>query len=337
MSFWLNNFSHLYIERDAAEHVRAARWRKRFPGAETVRIGDWRDFFNRPGQDFNRQKRSRKLILAVKKKPFLHQCPECVSGGAHPNSYYTSPAINCPYDCAYCFLRGRYPSANLTAYVNQEDFFEAARRMAEKRRAPSAPLYLAVSHETDLAALEGRLGLCREWIEFSRREPDIAIEIRTKSAAVRPVSTIPPHPRAVWAWTLSPEPVVKAYEKKTPPLARRLEAARRAVEAGWPVRLCFDPVLRVKGWQDLCRQCAEETFAVIHPDKIRDVTAGVFRIGQDYFKRAKRRAGSDLWFLPYAHEEGAVSYTKEERLEMAGFFAKLLAQYVEKEKIKIWM
>jgi len=121
-----------------------------------------------------------------------------------------------------------YPSANVVLYVNTEDFFEATRRAVERRADPDTPLYLAISYDTDLLAFESLAHYCRLWIEFCRETPDLLVEIRTKSANYAGLGKLPPHPRAILAWTLSPDEVVRAYEKLTPSLDKRLQAAARA-------------------------------------------------------------------------------------------------------------
>ena len=71
--------------------------------------------------------------------------------------------MNCVFDCEYCYLKGMYPSANLVVFVNLEDIL---RKWKETCR---APVYLCVSYDTDLLALEHLTGYAARWIEFVRR------------------------------------------------------------------------------------------------------------------------------------------------------------------------
>ena len=72
--------------------------------------------------------------------------------------------MNCVFDCEYCYLKGMYPSANLVVFVNLEDIFAEV----EKRLAAHS-VYLCVSYDTDLLALEHLTGYAARWIEFVRR------------------------------------------------------------------------------------------------------------------------------------------------------------------------
>src|SRR5690606_38448337 len=148
----------------------------------------------------------------------------------------------CPYDCRYCYLQGMYASANLVVFANVGDYVAATEERLESLP-PGAPMHLALSYDTDLLALENLLGMIRRWLPVIRRNPRLVAEVRTKSASDSALAGEPPCDRMVLAWTLSPAEVAKAHEPLAPPLKARLQAARRAQDAGWPVRLCFDPLL----------------------------------------------------------------------------------------------
>ena len=63
------NFSHIYVERDAFDFELTDLTLSKFPRATVIKIGHYKDVFNRPGQDFQIQKSSMKLILAKKTEP----------------------------------------------------------------------------------------------------------------------------------------------------------------------------------------------------------------------------------------------------------------------------
>ena len=337
MSCWLPDFSHLYVESAARDYPLTGKLLKRFPKSQRVWIDDYLEVFARSRQNFQMQKRSMKLILAVKKDNFLYAGSNNAQDFGYPNFHYNTLILNCLYNCDYCFLQGMYPSANVVLYVNTEDFFEATRRAVERRADPDTPLYLAISYDTDLLAFESLAHYCRLWIEFCRETPDLLVEIRTKSANYAGLGKLPPHPRAILAWTLSPDEVVRAYEKLTPSLDKRLQAAARAQADGWPVCLCFDPVLRIPNWREAYKQCVEKTFERIDPGRVRNVSVGVFRMNREYFKRMKKsRDDSDILFYPYKSDGNVVTHSTLERREMTGFLKETLEQYIDKEKIALW-
>lgn len=332
---WQPRFSHLYIERGAADDELTQRLRRRFAKATIVWIDDYQEVFGRGGQDFAAQKQSPKLILARKKRDFLYSGNEYVQEFAYRNFYYNALVLNCPYDCRYCYLQGMYPSANLVVFTNREAYEEAA--IQQLRSLPAGErMHLALSYDTDLLALENLLGGVRAWLPILRREPNLVAEVRTKSAAFGALADEIPCERLILAWTLSPEAVAREHEPLTPSLEARLRAARAAQEAGWSVRLCFDPLLRVAEWRRQYAELLEQTFAVLDPARVENVSVGVFRMAAEYFRKVKRMERTPLLLSPMARANNAVSYPGNVRAEMAEWFRLELARYVPESSIYLW-
>ena len=115
------NFSHIYIEEGALEFEVTRAVLARFEQASVIPISSYKDVFNRPQQEWQTQKQSQKLILAVKPDDLLYKASDIAPDFGHEHFYYNTPLLNCVYDCSYCFLQGLYPSANLVFFVNQAD------------------------------------------------------------------------------------------------------------------------------------------------------------------------------------------------------------------------
>lgn len=332
---WQPRFSHLYIERRAAGDALTERLRARFAKATVVWIDDYQEVFGRSGQDFAAQKASPKLILAHKKDNLLYDGNAYVQDFAYEHFYYNALVLNCPYDCRYCYLQGMYPSANLVAFTNWEAYFAATR--ARLRELPgNAPMHLALSYDTDLLALENLIGGVRAWLPLVREESRLVAEVRTKSAAFSALAEEAPCERMILAWTLSPEAVTRAHEPLTPPLKARLQAARAAQEAGWPVRLCFDPLLLVDDWRRHYRELLDETFAVLDAGRIQDVSVGVFRMASEYYRKVRKMRRTALLHSPMVRANNAISYSDPVRAEMISWFQSELQHHVPADFIHLW-
>jgi spore photoproduct lyase len=334
----MNNFSHIYIEEGAQAYALAEHVLRRFPNAKRVWIKDYKEVFSRSNQHFQLQKKSMKLVLGIKKENFLYEGSDNSQSFGYRNFYYNTLMLNCVYNCDYCYLQGMYPSANIVAFVNIEDFFEATRKAVEERLYKSEPLYLSISYNTDLLALESVVPYSAYWIEFVRTYGDILIEIRTKSANYKAIRHLEVTPRVILAWTLSPADVAWVYEKGTPSLSRRIEAVKEAISDGWQVRLCFDPILRVENWKEKYTRFIEKTFDEIPAGKIHDVSVGVFRMNATYFHRIKKgREDSSVLYYPFEVENETVSYPAPQRKEIVSVIYEKLCQYLPEEKIALWV
>ena len=338
MNYGHSNFSHLYIERAAEKYAMTKHLLSRFSKAKRIFIDNYKDVFARPGQHFQTQKRSIKLILAVKRGHLIYQGSNNAQDFGYSNFHYNANILNCVYNCDYCYLQGMYPSANIVVFVNMEDYFSATNIAINQRTDPDAPLYLAISYDTDLLALESIVPYCREWIEYSRKKNNLLIEIRTKSANYRSLNNLSPHDQVILAWSLAPKTVASRYEINTPSLERRLESASQAIDDGWAVRLCFDPILLVPNWREIYSQFVKETFEKIPAEKIRDISIGTFRMNSEYLKRIKKqRADSDILYFPYETTGRVVSPSQKIKEEINSEISMFLESYIDQKKIEVWV
>ena len=336
-SHYLKRFSHIYLEAGVEDYALTRTILDRLPNATRVAVKNYKDVFARPGQNFQLQKRTPKLILARKKDHFIYEGSEASQDFGYRNFYYNSLLLNCIYNCDYCYLQGMYPSGNMVVFVNEGDFLEATLNAIESRPYPDEPLYLCISYDTDLLAYENVVPYASRFIEFTRKQDDLVIEVRTKSANWRSLEAIEPNDRCILAWTLSPPTVAERYEKLAPSSDQRIEAIKKCLDLGWPVRLCFDPVLRVDGWETVYPSYFEEVFNRLPAQKIRDVSLGVFRMNPDYFKRIKKqRVDSDVLYYPFIRDSQIISYPSNERAEMMKTLKKALEKRLPSEKIEVW-
>ena len=330
-------FSHIYVERRIRNHPRTEQILLRFPQAQIVEIEHYKDVFNRHGQDCVRQHQAQALILAEKTDHFFYEgAPVCQDFG-NTNFYYCSTMMNCIYDCEYCYLKGMYPSANIVIFVNIEDIFEELHRMLSEH-----PVYLCVSYDTDLLAFETMTGYVREWEHFvleenKRSTYPLKIEIRTKSANVKLFDDLIPDKNIIYAFTLSPQQITKQYEHNTPSLLQRVRCVADAVKKGFPVRLCFDPMIYCPDWEKEYHEMLELVTKEVPMDQIFDVSVGSFRVSQDYLKKMRKNEPySAVVQFPFQNDGGVYHYGKELTEQMERFLIRQLLEYVPEEKIFRW-
>lgn len=325
-------FSHIYIEKSIRNHARTQQILTKFPSAMRIEITHYKDVFCRKKQDNYLQHNAQKLILAAKQGTLLYKgAPVCQSFG-NQYFYYTSCIMNCIFDCTYCYLKGMYPSANIVVFVNLEDFFAEIEQILANH-----PLYLCISYDTDLLAMESITGYVQEWYSFAAKHNDLKVELRTKCAKKSLLQQFAPISEIIYAFTLSPQAVIETYEHYTPSLSERLSCAAELIRAGCPVRLCFDPMIYIPNWQQHYAQMLEEVFCRIDLQKIVDVSVGTFRISQDYLKNMRKQnpESAVIWF-PFEKDGGYCHYPKDLMEQMECFLTQKLEQKISKEKIFRW-
>lgn len=321
-------FSHIYIEEKALHYPLTKKILSNKKDSVQIKIRNYKDIFNRSKQDFQFQKTFPKLILAKKEENFLYEGSHLTPDFGNANFFYNSMIYNCMYNCDYCYLQGMYPSAYLVVFVNIEDCFSVVEDKLKNQK-----IYLSASYDTDLLAFENVVPFTSEWIEFTRKNQNLTVEIRTKSSNFRYIEKKDPTENIILAWTLSPESIIRKYEKKTPTLNKRLENVTRAISCGWNVRLCFDPVLYVKDYRIVYSEMFQTIFSEIQEAKVFDLSIGVFRMNSGYLKKIQKfRKDSDILYSPFEIVSGINSYSKEIISEMKEFLLSELCRYTSAKK-----
>lgn len=327
-------FSHIYVEQEVRKHPRTKQILSRFPEAQVIEIAHYKDVFNRRRQQYEAQHRSQSLILAAKTDHYFYEGAEPCQNFGYDNFYYCSTMMNCIYDCSYCYLKGMYPSGNLVVFVNLEDYFAELDRLLEAH-----PMYVCVSYDADLLALESWMGYARAWADYAGKHPNLTLEIRTKSARQAMWDELPLLSNVVYAFTVSPQKMIAASEKNTPSAQARIECAAEGIRRGFPVRLCFDPMLYLPGWEVLYMELftqIDEAFESRNCNwKMLDaVSVGGFRISKEYMKKIRRvEKESPVVQFPYVNVGGVYQYPPELLTQMEGCVMRELVKRMPSERI----
>jgi len=313
---WKKPFSRCYVEEAALGYPLTARILDKL-GLEPSPIRHYKDLFDRPNQDFPAQKQSPQLILAVRRDHFFYPGSANCDSFGHARFFYSTLMMNCPYDCEYCYLQGLYPSANVAVFVNTEDYLA---------HLPEPPAYVALSYDSDLLALERLTGIAGIWLRAAARQPGLELELRTKSANFAAISHVPPPPNVTLAWSLSPEEVIAELEHGTPSLQARLANAGEAIDRGWKVRLCFDPMIWSADWRQRYERLAQTVGQKVPAGA--EVSVGCFRLPAGCWKKMERmRHGSRIWVYPGMVRGEYVGYREEDEREMTETMKGWISQY----------
>lgn len=315
-------FSVIYVEEEAMNYEYTKQILAKYPNSDVVMIRHYKDVFNRSHQDYSVQNLSKKLVLAVNHGQLIYEgSPVCQNFGAKKFHYLTT-IMNCAFNCEYCFLKGMYPSANIVVFVNREDYLEEASKLGDS--------YLSVSFDTDLLALDKLLNTTSIWVEFARNHPEVDVEIRTKTAPMSFVDV----PNLIYAFTLSPDEITRNYESKTAFLDSRIRSVNSAISSGATVRLCFDPIIYTRDFDDIYSRFMDKVLAEIDLTKVRDVSVGTFRVSKEYLKTMRKaEPNSAVVNFPFENTNGYCSYPSEINKKMVDYVKSRLNEVISDERI----
>ncbi|MDN5342262.1 MAG: hypothetical protein PWP28_1137 [Oceanotoga sp.] len=306
-----NTFSHIYIEEKAFNYKSTNEILKKFKQSKIIRINNYKEIFSLKNQSFNKQKLSQNLILAVKNENLIYKGSDYCQNFDNENFYYTNSIYNCLFDCKYCYLQGMYDSANIVMFVNLEDYFKKLDEITKDKK-----IYLSISYDTDLMSFENIYPFVDKWIKYVQDNDKIKIEIRTKSINIKNLINIIPNDRIIIGWTLSPEEIIKKYEKKTPNLQNRLNAIKTLQTKGYDIRISIDPILKVDNFEEIYKNFIKQVSENLDLNKISDISLGVFRMPKDFLKKIRKFSDSDIIYYPYINEKNEKTYDKKDKEEM---------------------
>ncbi len=167
-------------------------------------------------------------------------------------------AEGCPAHCSYCYLAGSLKGAPITrAYANLPEIFDAAARHLGQGRVTSrspARAHEGTTYEascyTDPLGIEHLTGsLSAAIAHFGAWDAAAQLRFTTKFDAVAPLLGIAHARRTRMRVSLNP-PLFARFEGGTAPVARRIAAMRKMVDAGYLMGLTIAPIIAAEGWRE---------------------------------------------------------------------------------------
>ena len=274
-------FSAIYIENEVANSSRVEQILSRFPDIPHIHCDKFGEVFNRKAQNFRLQKKAPSLILAKKYGNLVLPAPAGYGFDSGP-SFYFSHMLNCVYDCRYCFLQGMYSSANYVLFVNFEDFEVALSDMIESNSGIGS--YYS-GYDCDSLALEPISRFCQHFMPVFRKYPEAILEIRTKSTQIRSLLEMQPIANCIIAMSFTAQDAAEKLEHKVPSVAKRIQALFKLQQAGWNVAIRFEPIIFDAEFEMSYVNLFKEIFSTLDASKLHSVSAGLFRMPNDFYKR----------------------------------------------------
>jgi spore photoproduct lyase len=221
----------------------------------------------------------RRLHITGMRGELFHICSSLDARYICCSTHVFAPVSNCPFECTYCFLQNYLTNGTtlllgdtgaVMAEIEEKTALEPWRffRIGTWELGDS----IAVPPVTDVAA-----GLVKR---FSRM-PNALLKLRTKGRIVEPLLDIDHRGRTVISWTVNPEEVISREEAGTASMAGRIEAMKRASDAGYPVGLHFDPMIWFPGWEDAYNRLVDAIYNVMRPEDIIWISIGSLRFNPE--------------------------------------------------------
>lgn len=262
----------IYIEKEIKDLKYTQHILSKFPKVKKEIIEDINKLI-KSQNNIIYDKSNQPLLLAKQRGRFLEKCP-----GTKEHiccNYYTlNIAVGCPFDCTYCFLQSYTNNPFYTVYVNIEDMLaEITQKIPVNKK-----IRIGTGEFTDSLALEEFTDFAKTYVPLILKDnPNIILELKTKSANIDWLNNIGFQNQLVIAWSVNPEIIVKNEEKYSDTINARIKAAKTAIDLGYKIALHFDPIIYRGYWEDEYKQVIELLKENLDPKKIYWLSLGILR------------------------------------------------------------
>lgn len=178
-------------------------------------------------------------------------------------------AYGCPFDCAWCYLKGTFrflPTRTKPVFKDYQKIELHTRRFLEE---VTTPEILNTGEIADSLMGEGLSQPFSKFIipmfEEQKRHKVLFL---TKSDNIKHLLEINPHNQVIMSFSLNANEVAKRWERGAPFVDRRIEAGRKLSQAGYEVRIRIDPIVPVLDWKIHYIKLIDQLFSSFIPSRI---------------------------------------------------------------------
>lgn len=179
-------------------------------------------------------------------------------------------ATGCPFDCAWCYLKGtlRFRPQKSKPYVKDYGKIEQHVRS-----------FLDGANGFDEMLNTGELADSLMWEKngnpFSKfilalfgEQQRHKVLFLTKSKNIEHLLEGDYRDNAIVSFSLNADAVAQRFEKGAPTVAERIEAANKVSKARYEVRIRIDPVVPIPNWEDGYKSLIDKIFSRFVPSRI---------------------------------------------------------------------
>lgn len=288
----------------------------------------------------NMQEKYRKgkkiLVVGIKKSMKFQTCK--------PSANYQLPLVSgCMGQCEYCYLNtqlGNKPFVKV--FVNINEILEKACKYIEDR-SPEITVFEGAA-TSDPVAVENYTNALKKTIEYFGENKLARFRFVTKYNDIDTLLHAKHNGHTEIRFSLNTDRIINEYEHLTSPIKKRIEAAIKLLNQGYPIGFLIAPVFIYENWKEEYKNLIDMLY-----DKLPKNTKckiGFEVISHRYTTKAKNTILQIFpeTTLPMDNEKrkfkygqfgyGKYVYTKKEMQEIKDFFKKELSYKFKNNDIK---
>ncbi|MCK4325436.1 three-Cys-motif partner protein TcmP [bacterium] len=180
-------------------------------------------------------------------------------------------AYGCPYNCAWCYLKGtfRFHNGKILPGFKVKDYDKTRLHVEEFLEKVDEPEILNTGEIADSLMYENGTSAFSKFIipMFERRKKHKVLFV-TKSDRIKNLLEINPHDQVIVSFSLNAIPVAEKWEKGAPGVVNRIEAAKKLSKENYEIRIRIDPLVPIENWQGCYKELIDLIFLNFIPERI---------------------------------------------------------------------
>ena len=247
----------------------------------------------------------------VKERLGLGRCPVASPRTLCCNLQTLDAVDNCGYGCSYCSIQSFFDGKQISFDKGFAD------KLKKLELDPEKIYHIGTGQSSDSLMWGNSHGVLDGVIEFARANPNVILELKTKSANVSHLLRADAPKNMLCTWSLNTPTLIKHEEHGTATLEKRLSAARKMADAGYVVGFHFHPIIHYQHWQADYRSVIQQLCAMFEPEEVALVSMGTLTYIKSVMRDIRKRAiPSQILKMPMADAEGKLSYPDETKLSL---------------------
>ncbi len=329
-------FNNIFIEKDIADHPQTLKILEKVKG-NIQYLDRYDNVWGKVKKPYLQKRDNLNLFIAEKKGELVKEAPAAYGLSGEPHYYYIH-AYNCIYECEYCYLQGYFHSPDLVFFINHDQIIAKMKEITLNHNQTRVWFHAGeFSDSLALAHITNELPL---YWDFFENNPNALLELRSKSANIRPLLQLKPLSNTIVSFSLSPANELKDYDRKTPGLTHRLNAIEQLANHGHKIGIHLDPIIYAQDFKTNYTSLVDQILKSVKPELIEYISLGVVRFTKDVFSQMKKNyPDSKLLQEEFITSfDNKVRYSKPHRLNILKSVEKILLDAkIEQSKIYLCM
>lgn len=250
-------------------------------------------------------------VAVEKAKLGLGNCPVASPKTRCCNLQTLDAVDNCGYGCSYCSIQSFFDGKQIRF---DKGFAE---KLAALKLDPRKTYHIGTGQSSDSLMWGNSHGVLDTLIDFARENPNVILELKTKSANVSHLIRSVAPKNMLLTWSLNTPTIIAHEEHGTMALEKRIAAARKAADAGFVVGFHFHPMVHYAGWDEDYPKITETLVDTFETHEVALISLGTLTYIKAVMKDIRQRAiPSQILKMPLVDADGKLSYPDDIKLEL---------------------